>query len=310
MKAVFLDADTLGEDIDLTPIRDVVTEFRVFATTAPDELEQHLGDADLILTNKVVIPARVMTGRRAICVLATGTNNIDVRAAREKGIPVMNVENYGTQSVAQHTLMLMLALAAKLPRYQRDLSKGLWQRSPFFCLMHHKTLGLAGKQLVLVGSGNLGTEVARLADALGMVVTFAARPGGREERREDDPRPPLDDLLGTADIVSFHCPLTEHTRGLLNAERLKNLKRGCLVVNCARGGIIDEVAALGALRAGDIGGLAVDVLPVEPPAEGHPLLDALGEGLNLIVTPHNAWISPEARQTIIDLTAKNILSLQ
>ena len=304
MKAVFLDADTLGDDIDLTPIRNAVSELRVFATTSPEELESHLGDAELILTNKVVISAQAMAGRRAILVLATGTNNIDLDAARDKNIPVLNVENYGTASVAQHTLMLILALAARLPLYQRDLAQGLWQQHPFFCMMNHKTTELAAKHLVLVGSGNLGTAVARLAEVFGMVVHFAARPGCA-----DDPRPTFDELLGIADVLSFHCPLTKQTRGLLNADRLQQIKPGCLVVNCARGGIIDEEAALVALRAGRIGGLAADVLPVEPPCQGHAVLDALGEGLNLIVTPHNAWTSPEARQKIIELTAQNILGL-
>lgn len=304
MKAVLLDADTLGDDIDLTSIRDAVSELRVFSTTAPEELEQHLGDADLILTNKVPISAQAMTGRRAILVLATGTNNIDLDAAAKGGIPVLNVENYGTGSVAQHTMMLMLALAARLPLYQRDLAQGLWQRHPFFCMMTHKTTELVAKHLVLVGSGNLGTAVAKLAEAFGMVVHFAARPG-----LIDDPRPDFDELLGIADVLSFHCPLTEQTRSLLNAGRFRRIKPGCLVVNCARGGIIDEGAALAALRVGRIGGLALDVLPVEPPRGGHELLDALDEGLNLIITPHNAWISREARQAIVDLTAQNIRGL-
>jgi glycerate dehydrogenase len=304
MKAVFLDADTLGSDIDLSPIRQVVDSLEVFASTAPEQLLQHLGDADLILANKVFIPAEVMAGRKAILVLATGTNNVDMAAASGQGIPVLNVTNYGTQSVAQHTLMLMLALAAKLPLYQRDLAAGAWQHSPFFCLMNHPTVQLAGKTLVIVGAGNLGRAVARLAEAFGMIVKVAARPG-----RADDLRPDLDSLLPEADVLSFHCPLNEQTRHLLNVERLRIIKPGCLVINCARGGIIDEVAALAALTAGNIGGLAVDVLPEEPPRAGHPLLDALADGLNLIVTPHNAWVSREARQRIIELTAENIKTL-
>jgi glycerate dehydrogenase len=204
--------------------------------------------------------------------------------------------------VAQHTLMLMLSLAARLPLYQQDLAAGAWQQSPFFCLLNHSTVELAGKQLVLVGEGTLGREVARLAQAFGMQVRFAARPGS-----DSDSRPTLDELLPTADVLSFHCPLTDETRHLLDNERLQRIKPGCLVVNCARGGILDEQAALDALSAGLLGGLAVDVLPVEPPRDGHPLLDALQrQSLNLIVTPHNAWISPQARQNIIRLTAENI----
>lgn len=305
MKAVLLDADTLGKDIDLSPIRAVVSELRVFGTTAPSQLQAHAADAELLLTNKVVLDDAIMAGRRALLVMATGTNNVDLAAAKARGIPVLNVSNYGTASVAQHSLMLMLALAARLPLYQRDLAAGAWQQSPFFCLMGHATLEFKGKTLVLVGSGTLGSEVARLAEAFGAKVVFAARPGD-----PGDSRPSLDSLLPQADLLSFHCPLTEATRHLLNGERLAIIKPGCLVINCARGGIIDEQAALAALKAGRLGGLAVDVLPEEPPRQGHALLASLAEPLNLIVTPHNAWISPEARQNIVNLTADNIRRLQ
>ena len=306
LKAVILDAATMGEGLDWSPIADLVAELNVYPATSPEQLLEHLGDAELILTNKVVIPAEVMPGRKAICVLATGTNVVDMDAAKALGLPVLNVENYGADYVAQHTLMLILALAGKLPLYQRDIAAGQWQQSPMFCLLQHSTLSLAGKQLVLVGSGHIGNQVATVARALGMTVTFAARPGAAS-----DSRPALAELVTRADVLSFHCPLNDHTRHLLNEQLLAEIKPGCLVVNCARGGVIDELACLAALQTGRIGGLAVDVLPVEPPQEGHPLLDALAEPLNikplnLIVTPHNAWISPEARQRIIDLTADNI----
>ena len=303
MKAVFLDADTLN-DVDLTPIRDCVSKLTVYGTTSPAELHQHIGDAELIITNKVRIPAEVMAGRKGILIVATGLNNVDLEAARQLQLPVLNVQNYGTASVAQHTLMLMLALAARLPLYQQDLSAGAWQQSPFFCLLNHPTLELTNKRLILVGEGTLGRAVARLAEAFGLQVEFAARPG-----QAKDPRPTLNSLLPTADLLSFHCPLTEHTRHLLNADNLARIKPGCLVVNCARGSIIDEEAALNALQQGQLGGLAVDVLPTEPPVAGHPLLQALNTGLNLMVTPHNAWISPPARQNIVQLTAANIRQL-
>ncbi|MCA6059787.1 D-2-hydroxyacid dehydrogenase [Thalassolituus sp. ST750PaO-4] len=305
MKAVLLDADTLGSGVDLSPIRALVSELRVFTRTSPEQLEEHLADAELILTNKVQIPGWAMQGRKGILVLATGTNNIDMDAARAQGVPVRNVSNYGTHSVAQHTLMLILALAARLSRYQHDIRGGAWQQSPFFCLLNHNTTELAGKTLVIVGQGTLGSAVAKLAEAFGMTVMFCARPGA-----EDDSRLPFEQAIEQADVLSFHCPLNEHTRHLLNRDNIDRLKRGCLVVNCARGGIIDEMAALWALQSGHLGGLAVDVLPVEPPDEGHPLLSALKQGnLNLIVTPHNAWISPQARQNIINLTADNIRML-
>lgn len=305
--AVILDAQSLGADIDLTAIRNAVTHLEIHQQSTTAQACERLAGAEIAIVNKVRLDAETLSqlpSLKLICVLATGLNNIDLDAAKAHNIIVKNVTAYGTASVSQHTLMLMLTLANRLPRYQADIADGKWQTSDFFCLQDHPTLQLAGKQLVMVGQGELGSEVARLAEAFGMQVTFAARPGNEQH----DPRPSLDDLLPTADIISLHCPLNDATKHLLNKERLAAAKPSLLIVNCARGGIIDEEAALEALRSGEIGGLAVDVLPAEPPKEGHALLDALAnrEPLNLIVTPHNAWITPEARQNIVGLTADNI----
>lgn len=303
--AVILDAQSLGPDINVDAIRESVTHLEVFEQSTTQQALERLADADIAIVNKVVLDANTLQQLpklRLICVLATGLNNIDLEAAKAQNIMVKNVTAYGTASVSQHTLMLMLALANRLPLYQRDVAAGKWQHSAFFCLQDHPTLQLAGKQLVMVGQGELGSEVARLAEAFGMRVTFAARPGNEA----NDQRPSLDDLLPDADIISLHCPLSEATKHLINQERLARAKASLLLINCARGGIIDEMAALEALRNGKLGGLAVDVLPTEPPKDGHPLLEALNEPLNLIVTPHNAWITPEARQNIVSLTADNI----
>ncbi len=310
-QAVILDAQSLGPDIDLTAIRNAVTHLEIHQQSTTSQACERLAKADIAIVNKVKLDAETLAqlpSLRLICVLATGLNNIDLEAAKAHGIVVKNVSAYGTASVSQHTLMLMLSLANRLPRYQADIADGKWQNSDFFCLQDHPTLQLSGKQLVMVGQGELGSEVARLAEAFGMQVTFAARPGNEQ----NDQRPSLDELLPTADVISLHCPLNEATKHLLDKARLAKAKSSLLIVNCARGGIIDEVAALEALRNGDIGGLAVDVLPAEPPRDGHPLLDALAnaEPLNLIVTPHNAWITPEARQNIVALTADNICAWQ
>ncbi|WP_339118879.1 D-2-hydroxyacid dehydrogenase [Halomonas sp. BMC6] len=310
-QAVILDAQSLGPDIDLTAIRNAVTHLEIHQQSTTAQACERLAKADIAIVNKVKLDAETLAqlpSLRLICVLATGLNNIDLEAAKAHGIVVKNVSAYGTASVSQHTLMLMLSLANRLPRYQADIADEKWQNSDFFCLQDHPTLQLSGKQLVMVGQGELGSEVARLAEAFGMQVTFAARPGNEQ----NDQRPSLDELLPTADVISLHCPLNEATKHLLDKARLAKAKSSLLIVNCARGGIIDEVAALEALRNGDIGGLAVDVLPAEPPSDGHPLLDALAnaEPLNLIVTPHNAWITPEARQNIVALTADNIRAWQ
>lgn len=305
MKAVLLDAASLGPDIDLVALREQVDTLDVHATSTTEQSRERLAGAEVAIVNKVVLDAATLEALpelKLICVLATGTNNIDMATANRLGIAVRNVTAYGTASVAQHSLMLVLALANRLPLYQRDVAAGRWNASPFFCLMEHGTLQLEGKRLVIVGQGELGRRVAALAEAFGMQVTFAARPGNEA----NDSRPGLAALAPEADVISLHCPLTEATRHLVDAALLASLKPGALLVNCARGGIIDEEAALAALRAGRLGGLGVDVLPVEPPRDGHPLLDALSEPLNLIVTPHNAWITPEARQRIVTLTGENL----
>lgn len=309
MKAVILDADSLGTDIDLTPLRDCVETLEVHSLSTTEQSGERLAGARVAIVNKVVLDATTLEKLpelSLICVLATGTNNIDMVAAERLGIEVRNVSAYGTASVAQHTLMLILALANRLPLYQQDMRSGRWNQSPIFCLMDHRTLQLEGKHLVVVGQGELGSKVAQLGEAFGMQVSFAARPGNEAK----DSRRGFHELAPQADVISLHCPLTEATQHLVNAELLGRLKSGALLINCARGGIIDEQAALAALRDGRLGGLGVDVLPKEPPRDSHPLLDALAEPLNLIVTPHNAWITPEARQRIVSLTVDNLRAWQ
>lgn len=304
MHAVVLDADSLGQGIDFSAIRQLASQLTIHGMSEPEQVVERLKDADIVLVNKVLLNADALASLpalRLVCVMATGTNNVDMQAAERLGIEVRNVNAYGTESVAQHTLFMLLSLAARTPLYQRDVATGKWQKSPFFCLFEHPTMQLSGKHLVIVGQGELGSRVATLAEAFGMRVTFTARPGA-----SNDSRPDLHSLAPEADAISLHCPLTEATEHLVDATLLERLKPGALLVNCARGGIIDELAALGALRDGQLGGLGIDVLPIEPPRDGHPLLEALSEPLNLIVTPHNAWISPEARQRIVELTADNL----
>ncbi|WP_286875770.1 D-2-hydroxyacid dehydrogenase [Idiomarina sp. UBA4520] len=308
MKAVILDNDSLGEGVDLSPIENQVNELVCHSLTSPEQVDERIKDADIVITNKVVLNEASLKKAeklKLVCVLATGMNNIDLKAAEKLGIPVKNVEAYGTPSVVQHTLMMMLSLATKMPVMQKRMAAGDWQKSPLFTLLDPPTYQLEGKHLVIVGSGELGQAVKKQAEALGMRVTFTARPG-----KTDDSRPSFDELLPEADVISFHCPLTDETKGLLNRQNIKHCQPHTLVINNARGGVANEHDVLDALRKGQIGGYATDVLPQEPPKDGHPLLDALNEPLNLIVTPHNAWTSPEARQRIIELTAENISALK
>lgn len=304
MKAVILDNDSLGTGVDLSSIKNQVNELVCYPLTSPEQVDERIHDADIVITNKVVLTETSLKNAellKLVCVLATGMNNIDVKAAEQLGIRVKNVEAYGTPSVVQHTLMMMLSLATQMPIMQKRMASGEWQKSPLFTLLDPATYQLAGKHLVIVGSGELGQAVKKQAEALGMHVSFTARPGATS-----DSRPSFDDLLPKADVISFHCPLTEDTKGLLNRNNIEHCQSHTLVINNARGGVANECDVLDALRNGKIGGYATDVLPQEPPKEGHPLLDALNEPLNLIVTPHNAWTSPEARQRIIELTAQNI----
>lgn len=305
MKAVFLDTASMGAGVDFTAIRNSVADMVLYDQTQPSECLARLAGADIAISNKVTLDAatlRALPSLKLICVVATGMNNVDLNTAEQLGIRVKNVVAYGTASVAQHTMMLMLALANRLPLYQDAVRQGQWQRSPDFCLQQHSTVQLEGKHLVIVGSGELGTRVTQLAQAFGMRVSVSARPGNAQH----DTRPALSDLAPTADVISLHCPLNEHTKGLISRSLLSQIKPGCLLINCARGGLVDDQAALDALNSGILGGYGVDVLPQEPPRDGHALLDALHHPLNLIVTPHNAWITPEARQALLDKTADNI----
>ncbi len=305
-KGVLLDAASLGHDIDLDGLKKALGQLTIYDKTEPDQVAERIQGADVILTNKVVIDASVIEESKhdlqLICVLATGINNIDLKAAAQAGIPVSNVSAYGTHSVAQHTLMLMLMLTTRQPMYQKAVAEGAWNKSPFFCLMQHPVSELAGQHLVIVGSGELGRKVAQLAEAFEMKVSFSARPGNEA----NDDRESLDQLLPKADILSLHCPLTDSTENLIDARRLSLAKPELMIINCARGGIVNEEAVLAALQTGKISGYGTDVLTQEPPVNGNPLLDALQENLNLIITPHNAWISQHARQNIIDQTTRSI----
>lgn len=305
MKAVFLDADSLNlEPRALDPLRASVDEFEIHGTTGPEAVAERIADAEVVIVNKVVLDdAALARASRLglVCVAATGLNNVDLEAARRRGIVVTNCRGYGTDSVAQHTMALMLTLATNLTAYRRDVSEGRWQSAPFFCLLDHPIMELAGKRLGIIGLGTLGGRVAELARAFGMDVRVARRPGGSDSSPD---RLPVPELLESADVVSVHCPLTEHTRGLIGTEALRRMKRTAFLINTARGGIVDEAALAEGLRTGEIAGAAVDVLSQEPPVDGNPLL--AGDIPNLIVTPHCAWGSREARLRIVEQVAQSI----
>lgn len=304
MHGVILDADSLGPGLDLARLRGQFDSQDWHGHTAPDETADRIREADVVITNKVVLDADAFsTARRLrlVCVAATGVNNVDLAAAREHGVTVCNATGYGTPSVVQHTFALILALATRLPDYQAAVRAGEWSRSPFFCLLDFPIMELAGKTLGIIGYGTLGQGVARIARAFDMDVEIAARPGATEIPAD---RVAVEDLLERADVLTLHCPLTDETRGLIGRAELERMKPDALLVNTARGGIVDEAALADALRAGTIGGAGMDVLTREPPRDGNPLL---AEDIpNLIVTPHSAWGSLEARQRLVEQVADRI----
>lgn len=308
MRGVFLDTDTLRpEELDFSALRATLGDWDFHPQTTPGQTAARIADAEVIVTNKVLITAAHISANpqlRLICVSATGTNNIDLRAAAEAGVLVRNVANYASASVAQHTLALMLALATQWHRYHADVLAGDWAKSPMFCLMTHPVVELAGKTLGIVGAGDLGRQVARLGEAFGMDVIVAQRPGREVRGQPSWPRVPWPDFLSACDFVSVHCPLNDDTRDLIGATELARMKRSAFLINTARGGIVNETALLAALQAGVIAGAALDVLAQEPPPADHPLIAARLP--NLIITPHNAWVSRECRQRLLDGVTRNI----
>jgi len=302
-RAVFLDHASLDlGDLDLAPLHLAFGELILHDASSAEQAAERLQGAQVAISNKVRLDAATLAAcpeLRLILVAATGTNNVDLAAARERGIIVANCRGYGTASVAQHTLTLLLALATRLPDYQAAIRDGAWQRASQFCLLDFPIVELEGKTLGILGHGELGSAVARLAEALGMRVLLGALPG-RPPRAD---RLPLAELLPQVDALTLHCPLTEQTRHLIGAAELALMKPQALLVNTARGGLVDEQALADALRAGHLGGAACDVLSEEPPCHGNPLLAA--DIPRLIITPHNAWGSREARQRIVGQLAEN-----
>ena len=313
MRAVFLDFGTVShDDLDTTSLERVLPGITLYPTSSDAEVDERIAGCEFILTNKLNISRarmRAVPGLRFVGLTATGTNNVDLEAARELGIAVCNIRDYCTVSVVQHVLGVMLALTHRLREYGQAAVDGTWARCEQFSVPGAPIRELTGKVLGIVGYGTLGKAVAKAAQAaLGMRVLVAQRPGtepGREAEATAGPvRVTLDELLRTADVLSLHCPLTPATTGLIGKRELALMKPDALLVNTARGALVDLEALVAALRNGELGGAAIDVLPQEPPLNGSPLF---APGIpNLIVTPHIAWAAFEARQRAVDELAANI----
>ena len=303
MKIVFLDESTLAldGDIDYSGFA-ALGEYEGYTKSTETETVARCADAEVVVSNKVPITAAFMDSLprlRLVAVIATGYNNVDLDAAKARDIKVCNVAGYAENTVPQHTFALILNLATKVHLYHTDVQAGGWQASGKFSPLTYPVFELAGRILGIIGLGVIGRGVARIAEGFGMKVLandFVDISGSGYENT------PLDTLLGESDIVTVHTPLTEQTRDVIGAAEIAKMKRTALVINTARGGIVNEQALADALNSDRLAGAGFDVLSVEPPTDDNPLFSAR----NMIITPHTAWSAVEARQNLVDETIKNI----
>jgi glycerate dehydrogenase len=301
MKIVILDALTLGLDVDLSGFGKF-GELKIYSTTNKNELSARIALAEIIITNKVIIGRNEFSqapNLKLICVAATGYNNIDIQAAREKGVVVANVKNYSTESVAQHTFCLILALQNSLYDYVTDTRNGKWSESPIFTMLNYPFTEIAGKKLGIIGYGAIGKRVAEIGKAFGLEVLIGKRPG---IIYQGETRVEFTELLSESDMISIHTPLSENTKDLFTIEEFKKMKKSSILINLARGGIVNEADLVNALSSGLIKAAAIDVCGQEPIAKDSELI-----GLkNLLITPHIAWASFESRMRLLDGIENNI----
>lgn len=301
MEIVILDALTLGNELDLS-VLDQFGKLTIYQTTSAKEVKERISNAKIVITNKVVLNEDNLSRApflKLICVAATGVNNIDLSAARRRNIVVTNVRDYSTESVAQHTFALILALENSLLEFVEETRSGNWSESPTFAMLNHPVYELKGKKLGIIGYGAIGKRVAELGAAFGMQVLIGKRPG---VSYNDSERVDFYELLLQSDVLSIHAPLTENTRNLITINELQKMKSSSILINVARGGIVNEPDLYLALNQRLIRGAATDVLLKEPMDKENPLI-----GLkNLLITPHMAWSSLESRQSLLEGIVENI----
>ena len=300
-RIVFLDRDSLQASVRAPGF---AHDWHDHGGTHEDQVVERLAGATIAITNKVPLRAAALQqlpGLKMVAIAATGTDNVDLDACRAQGIVVANIRDYSLVSVPEHCFSLMLALRRNLRAYVDDVEAGRWEQSNRFCLLDHPIGDLGGSRLGIVGYGALGHRVAQLGRAFGMQIAATSRSPIQEDGVL---QLPLDELLASSDVVSLHLPLTQQTRHMIGQRELALMKRSALLINTARGGLVDEAALAEALRANLIGGAGFDVLAKEPPAPGNPLL-ALRLP-NFILTPHVAWASAGAMQTLADMLVDNI----
>ena len=308
MKIVILDGYTLNPgDLDWAPLR-ALGELIIYDRSASDEIVERAKDADIVLVNKVILNENTITQLpklRYVGVMATGYNNVDVATAKARGITVTNVKAYGPASVAQHTFGLLLALTNHLELHSQSVFNGDWVASPDFCYWKTPLTELAGKTMGLIGLGDIGSHVARIAQAFDMNV-IAYRKNPAQTKDSNIEMVSLEDVFRKSDVISLHCPLTDETRELINRDRLSWMKSNALLLNTGRGPLINEKHLAEALKNNVIAGAGLDVLSSEPPAADNPLLSAP----NCIITPHIAWASFEARKRLLQMVADNLKAFE
>ncbi|SEJ39347.1 D-2-hydroxyacid dehydrogenase [Paraburkholderia diazotrophica] len=300
---VFLDRSTLNADVRRPTF---AHRWVQYASTSEHEVAQRLEGATIAITNKVPLRADMLDRHpsiRMIAVAATGYDCVDTAYCRERGIAVANIRGYATQTVPEHTFALILALRRNLLAYRSDVQRGRWQTAKQFCFFDHPIRDLHGSTLGIIGGGALGQGTAEIARGFGMRVIFAAHDSKRARTPGLD-YVPLDTLLRTSDVISLHTPLTPITRNLIGLDELRIMKRDCLLINTARGGLVCEASLATALKEGLIAGAGFDVLSQEPPVAGNPLLEL--DLPNFILTPHVAWASDDAMQSLADQLIENI----
>ncbi|MGV0985893.1 MAG: D-2-hydroxyacid dehydrogenase [Limnohabitans sp.] len=304
MKIVFLDRDTISPDTTLRAPT-FAHEWVQHQRTTADQAAARIADADIVIVNKVKLPAEVLAQApklKLIAVAATGTDNIDLQVCQQRGIVVSNVRNYAKHTVPEHTFALIFALRRSICAYRDAVKAGRWQEAAQFCFFDYPIRDLAGSTLGVIGDGVLGQAVATIGRAMGMRVLFAAHKG---RSGQGSMYTPFDEVLKEADILTLHCPLNANTRNMIGAAEFAQMARKPLLINTGRGGLVDEAAAGPALQAGHISGAAFDVTSVEPPPANHPFM-ALLDRPDFILTPHVAWASAEAIQALADQLIDNV----
>jgi glycerate dehydrogenase len=303
-RIVILDRETLSPDVKLRPFEFEHT-FDIYDRTSPADIVHRIAEADIVITNKVPIGHEALLAAphlRLIAVAATGTDVIDVSACAKRNVLVSNIREYAINTVPEHTFALMLALRRSIMPYAASVKAGRWQEANQFCYFDYPIRNLAGSTLGIVGRGALGKAVADIARGFGMKVLFSAHKGNN---RTGPPYTDFDTVMATSDVISLHCPLLPATRDLISTREFDLMARKPLLINTARGGLVNETALEQALRQGQIAGAAFDVAIAEPPEPDHPLM-RLTDMPNFILTPHIAWASQEAVQDIADQLIDNI----